>query len=90
MERRRFLASLTAASLGVVLDSSFTRLSRAQNIPQSGSASNSQASHSKMSGSPQTQRSSWCMLHGLTAPVGATSFCLWNGMDFALCARLSR
>lgn len=52
MERRRFLASLTAASLGVVLDSSFTRLSRAQNIPQSGSASNSQASHSKISGSP--------------------------------------
>jgi pimeloyl-ACP methyl ester carboxylesterase len=33
MERRRFLGALTAASLGVALDSSLTRFGRAQNTP---------------------------------------------------------
>jgi pimeloyl-ACP methyl ester carboxylesterase len=42
MERRRFLGALTAASLGVALDGSLTRLARAQNTAQA--AANSQAS----------------------------------------------
>jgi pimeloyl-ACP methyl ester carboxylesterase len=34
MERRSFLGALTAASLGVALEGSFTEFARAQNIPQ--------------------------------------------------------
>jgi pimeloyl-ACP methyl ester carboxylesterase len=36
MERRRFLGALTAASLGVVLDGSFTGFARAKNAAQAG------------------------------------------------------
>ena len=36
MERRRFLEALTAASLGVALEGSLTKLSRAQNAAQAG------------------------------------------------------
>jgi pimeloyl-ACP methyl ester carboxylesterase len=42
MERRKFLGSLTAASLGVALDGSLPRFARAQNTAQA--AANSQAS----------------------------------------------
>jgi pimeloyl-ACP methyl ester carboxylesterase len=42
MERRRFLGALTAASLGVTLDGSLTKLARAQDAEQA--AANSQAS----------------------------------------------
>ena len=34
MERRSFLGALTAASLGVALDGSFTEFARAQNTAQ--------------------------------------------------------
>jgi hypothetical protein len=37
MELRNFLGALTAASLGVVLKSSFTEFARAQNTAQTGS-----------------------------------------------------
>jgi pimeloyl-ACP methyl ester carboxylesterase len=65
MERRRFLRALTAASLGVAIDGSFTKLSRAQNMTQSGPASNSQASTSKRSGFPQN--STVVLVHGAWA-----------------------
>src|SRR5258705_6311948 len=42
MERRRFLGVLTAASLGIALDGSLTKLARAQNAEQA--AASSQAS----------------------------------------------
>ena len=39
MERRSFLGALTAASLGVALDCSFTKFARAQNTAQVGANS---------------------------------------------------
>jgi len=50
MERRRFLAALTSASLAVALDSSLSKPARAQNTARA--ASNSQASKMKTSGFP--------------------------------------
>ena len=61
MERRRFLGALTAASLGVALDGSLTKLARAQNTAQA--AANSQAS--KTSGFPPN--STIILVHGAWA-----------------------
>src|SRR5271154_1385903 len=61
MERRRFLGSLTAASLGVALDGSFAQFTRGQNTAQA--AANSQAS--KTSGFPPN--STIILVHGAWA-----------------------
>jgi pimeloyl-ACP methyl ester carboxylesterase len=61
MERRKFLGSLTAASLGVALDGSLTKLARAQNTEQA--RANSQAS--KTSGFPPN--STIILVHGAWA-----------------------
>src|ERR1700758_526276 len=61
MERRKFLGSLTAASLGVALDGSLIKLARAQNTEQA--RTNSQAS--KTSGFPRN--STIVLVHGAWA-----------------------
>jgi pimeloyl-ACP methyl ester carboxylesterase len=61
MERRKFLGSLTAASLGVALDASLIRLARAQNTEQA--RANSQAP--KTSGFPPN--STIILVHGAWA-----------------------
>jgi pimeloyl-ACP methyl ester carboxylesterase len=61
MERRKFLGSLTAASLGLALDGSLIKLARAQNIEQA--RANSQAS--KTSGFPPN--STIVLVHGAWA-----------------------
>jgi pimeloyl-ACP methyl ester carboxylesterase len=61
MERRRFLGALTAASLGVVVDSSLTKFTGAQNTPQAVANSRS----SKMSGFPPN--STIILVHGAWA-----------------------
>jgi pimeloyl-ACP methyl ester carboxylesterase len=53
MERRKFLGALTAACLGVALDSPPTKVAWAQNAANSEPASNRHVSHSKMSGFPE-------------------------------------
>ncbi|MGA9471535.1 MAG: alpha/beta hydrolase [Terriglobales bacterium] len=61
MERRRFLGTLTAASLGVALDSSLAKLAQAQNTAQA--AANSQSS--KTNGFPPN--STIILVHGAWA-----------------------
>jgi len=78
MERRRFLGAVTAASLGIALDGSLTKLARAQNAEQA--AANSQAS--RKSGFPPNAAVILAHERGPTARVGGTSFCLWKSAGF--------
>jgi pimeloyl-ACP methyl ester carboxylesterase len=61
MERRKFLGTLTAASLGVALDGSLTKFAHSQNTPQA--ASNPQASKT----SEFSPNSSIVLVHGAWA-----------------------
>ena len=63
MERRSFLGALTAASVGIVLDSSCAELARAQRAAQSATSSPGQSS--KMSEFPQN--STIVLVHGAWA-----------------------
>jgi pimeloyl-ACP methyl ester carboxylesterase len=75
MERRGFLGTLSAVSLGVVLENSFTRLARAQNPGQPAASSSGRSP--KMSGFPQN--SAVILVHG----AWADSYC-WSNIVLPL------